>query len=812
MYPDNAENPIRSGHSGHSGNSGHNISRDIFGLLFLLLALLLLASLVSFNPELPRSNWIGLAGGMVSQGLFFCFGKASFLVVLFLAILSLNFFRPQTAMRSAIPVIGSLLLLAVGSVFLGLIKPDSAGESGLWLYGGWIGSSICGLGLPLTGRTGLFLISIFLILACLVMTFRISFSALFGYFREASMKSAEKKKARLAGRGAVDDDDLPPLDGRNGPVRGGRPPDDDDDLPPPPPGRNRKMTAGRQTAPEMDAADRLQKPPLIEKVEYILEDLDAGFADGPSLPERSVVVVDDPDSADPTEDGAPAGRSFLNLKNRKIGKNPKSPKNPNNLKNLKEPDSEEKAKDSGKKAGKRFPPLTLLGRTEKMDAGRFAKDIRRTSEQLEEVLRDFGIESKVINTEIGPVITRYELKVASGVRLSRIVGLSDNIALSLAAQSVRIVAPIPGKAAVGIEIPNPERHLVTLGDLLARAGLKDRALLDFALGFDVSGRPVVLNLRGAPHLLIAGATGQGKSVCLNSIICSFLYNCPSDEVKMILVDPKMVELKVYNGIEHLLTEVITNPKKASLALRWLVNEMERRYQMMDQLNARDIDRYNQKLGKDPEAGRKMPYIVLIVDELADLMMVAAKDIEESIARLAQKARAVGIHLILATQRPSVDVITGVIKANFPSRIAFQVASKIDSRTILDQNGADQLLGKGDLLLSFAGSSELVRIQGSYVSDEEVGSVVEHLKDGAKPEYNFDIVTEEDRGEFEFDGQDGVYQQAVEIVRATKKASASYLQRKLQIGYNRAARYIDMMEQEGLVGPQNGSKPREVYLS
>jgi S-DNA-T family DNA segregation ATPase FtsK/SpoIIIE len=323
---------------------------------------------------------------------------------------------------------------------------------------------------------------------------------------------------------------------------------------------------------------------------------------------------------------------------------------------------------------------------------------------------------------------------------------------------------------------------------------------------------VVLNLREAPHLLIAGATGQGKSVCLHSIICSFLYNCPAEDVKMILVDPKMVELKVYNGIEHLLTEVITNPKKASLALRWLVNEMERRYQLMDQLNARDISRYNEKVAKDPEAGLKMPCIILIVDELADLMMVAAKDIEESIGRLAQKARAVGIHLILATQRPSVDVITGVIKANFPSRIAFQVASKIDSRTILDQNGADQLLGKGDLLLSFAGSSELVRIQGTYISDEEVASVVEHLKDGARPEYNDEIVSEEERGEFEFDGQDGMYQQAVEIVRATKKASASYLQRKLQIGYNRAARYIDQMEQEGFVGPQNGSKPREVYLS
>lgn len=543
--------------------------------------------------------------------------------------------------------------------------------------------------------------------------------------------------------------------------------------------------------------DKSGKPPILQRVRYTdsgdpeIEGEEEDFSD-----EQTETVYSDED-----EDIEPVRSEQENVRSasarQKRGKETES-----SLKKL-------KLKSGGRK---RFPPFSLLHVSEKIDKVRLNQDIRETSKALEEVLAEFGVDAKVVHTEVGPVITRYELKLAPGIRVSKVVGLSNNIALSLAAERVRIVAPIPGKAAVGIEIPNSERHLVTLGDLMTRRKVSGLKLMDFYLGLDISGNAVVMNLKEAPHLLIAGATGAGKSVCLSTVICSFLYTCPSDDVRFIFVDPKMVELKIYNGIEHLLTEVITNPKKASTALKWLVREMERRYQLMDKYNSRDISRYNVKVADsgDPEA-EKMPYIVLIVDELADLMMVAAKDVEESIARLAQKARAVGIHLILATQRPSVDVITGVIKANFPSRVAFQVASKIDSRTILDQNGADQLLGKGDLLFSFAGSSSLVRVQGAYVSDEEVLQVVRYLKNYAEPRYLEEITKEEVAEGTMFDSEDSVYLQAVDIIRATRKASASFLQRKLKIGYNRAARYIELMEEQGIVGPPNGSKPREVYL-
>jgi S-DNA-T family DNA segregation ATPase FtsK/SpoIIIE len=432
---------------------------------------------------------------------------------------------------------------------------------------------------------------------------------------------------------------------------------------------------------------------------------------------------------------------------------------------------------------------------------------------LEEVLNQFKIKAQVINTEIGPVITRYELKMPPSVLVSRVASLGDTIAYNLAAKKVRVVAPIPGKAAVGVEIPNTERTLVTLGDLFLKKDIKSAKVLDFYLGLDVTGKPIVPNLKDAPHLIIAGATGQGKSVCINSILISFLYTCTPEDLRLILVDPKMVELKMFNGIEHLLTEVITDKRKSITALKWLVGEMERRYSLMEQASVRDIARYNEKMAKssDPNA-EHFPYIVLVVDELNDLMVVNKKETEDLIVRLSQKARAAGIHLILATQRPSVDVITGVIKANFPSRIAFLTQSRIDSRTILDQGGAEQLLGKGDMLLSYTGSNELIRLQGAYLSEEEVMNVVNYLKSEAAPEYIDMEVEEEGRSMEEGDVEkDEMYQQAIEIIRTTKKASASFLQRRLQIGYNRAARYIDLMEKEGIIGPQNGSKPREVHI-
>ncbi len=471
-----------------------------------------------------------------------------------------------------------------------------------------------------------------------------------------------------------------------------------------------------------------------------------------------------------------------------------------------------------------FPPLNLLNLSEPFDEKKVEKSTYETARKLEATLRDFDISAKVIDIHRGPVITRYAIELAPGVKLSKIVGLSDNIALSLAAQRVRIVAPIPGKAAVGVEIPNNIRATVTLGDILSLPEFnKNYELIELALGKDISGAPVKIDLKDCPHLLIAGATGSGKSVCLNSIIVTLLYKVSPAELRFIMIDPKMVELKVYNGIPHLLTEVVTNPKDAILVLKYVVEEMEKRYHRLDEMGVRDIDRYNikaKKRMKRDESIELMPYIVVVIDEFADLMMMVAREIEDLIVRLAQKARAVGIHLIIATQRPSVDVITGIIKANFPSRIAFQVASRIDSRTILDTIGAEKLLGKGDMLLSFGGRPGLVRIQGAYISEEEIEKIVDFIVENSETiEYiNLnEIVNEIQAKEIENsiadneDEEDMFYEKAKEIIKETKKASASYLQRRLKIGFNRAARIIDQLERDGLIGPQIGSKPREVYL-
>ncbi len=425
-------------------------------------------------------------------------------------------------------------------------------------------------------------------------------------------------------------------------------------------------------------------------------------------------------------------------------------------------------------------------------------------------LADFGIESRVINVNRGPVITLYEMQIAAGIK----IGLSDDIAMALAAYRVRIVAPIPGKSAIGVEIPNRSREMVTLGDIIkSEEYLRRKGSLKVGLGKDVLGKPVTLDLKKQPHLLIAGATGSGKSVCVNSIITSIVYNYDPNLVRFIMVDPKMVELQLYNGMPHLLTPVITEPQTAPSVLKWAIFEMERRYRMLAAKNTRDIETYNEKVKAARKGEEKLPFIVIIIDELADLMMVASKEIEGYITRLAQKARAIGIHLVLATQRPSVDVITGVIKANFPARIAFQVAQKTDSRTILDQNGAEKLLGKGDLLYQSPLTSYPVRIQGAFISEDETVSIVQHLRTLGAPHYiDIEEALQENETDADFEeGEDEMFLEALKIIEETRKASASYLQRRLSIGYNRAARIIERMEDMGYVGPQQGSKPREVLI-
>jgi len=459
-----------------------------------------------------------------------------------------------------------------------------------------------------------------------------------------------------------------------------------------------------------------------------------------------------------------------------------------------------------------FPPIDLLNDSINKGEANDKKEIINNAKIIEETMKNFGIDAKVTHVNIGPSITCYELTPAPGIKLSKIVSLSDNISLSLAMPDIRIEAPIPGKSAVGIEVPNKFKDMVTLKDMLSSKEFKESASdLSFVLGKDITGKVIVSDIQKMPHLLIAGATGSGKSVCINTIIMSLLYKNSPENVKMLLIDPKVVELNVYNGIPHLLIPVVTEPKKAAQALNWAVGEMERRYKLFAQNNVRDIQSYNKKFRN---TDNKLPKIIIIIDELADLMMVSANEVEDYIARLAQMARAAGMHLIVATQRPSVDVITGTIKANIPSRISFAVSSQVDSRTILDMAGAEKLLGQGDMLFYPSSMSKPIRIQGAFVSNEEVERIVEYLKEDNEISYDNEIiekVTNKDNP-FQHDSDDELLKEAIELVVLEQTASISLLQRKFKIGYARAARLIDSMEELGIIGGYEGSKPRKVLLT
>jgi S-DNA-T family DNA segregation ATPase FtsK/SpoIIIE len=493
-----------------------------------------------------------------------------------------------------------------------------------------------------------------------------------------------------------------------------------------------------------------------------------------------------------------------------------------------------------------FSERTSLGPYQRPDVGIFQQppdsgrrydreSLIMNSRILEKKLADFGVNGRVVTVHPGPVITMYEFEPASGVKVNRITSLADDLALALRALSVRIIAPLPGKSVVGIEIPNPERDVVYLRDLLESESFrKSRSKLTLALGKDIFGNPVDADLARMPHLLVAGATGTGKSVFLNALLCSILFRVSPDELKLLLVDPKILELSIYEGIPHLIADVVTNPKRAAAALHGIVQKMEERYQMMAALGVRNINQFNDRVDElladghesfqlkakpGEEQGAEVPlrrlaYIVVVIDELADLMVVSARDVEEALQRLAQMARAAGIHLVLATQRPSVDVLTGVIKANFPSRIAFQVASRTDSRTILDQNGAEHLLGQGDMLYLPPGTSKLQRIHGAYVSEKEVGELVAFLRQQGAPQFDETLLRareESEKKEERGEDVDDLYDRAIEIVAETRNASISYIQRRLKIGYNRAARMIEQMETDGVVGPQEGTKSREVFV-
>ena len=482
-----------------------------------------------------------------------------------------------------------------------------------------------------------------------------------------------------------------------------------------------------------------------------------------------------------------------------------------------------------------LPSVDLLDKVEVRNTRMKRESLIMNSRILEKKLADFGVEGNVSEVKPGPVVTMYELEPAAGVKINKITNLSDDLALALKAQSIRIVAPIPGKAAIGIEIPNQERESVYLRDVLdSEEFLESKYRLPIALGKNITGKTVIADLAAMPHLLIAGTTGSGKSVSLNAMVCSILFKATPDEVKFIMIDPKRLELSAYEGVPHLLHPVVVDPKQASQVLKWTVDEMERRYTVIAAAGVKSIDRYNRLIDKEQDtvkkqalgspssdsaeesepAPEKLPYIIVIIDELADLMMVAQRNVEASLARLAQMARAAGIHLILATQRPSVDVITGVIKANFPTRISFQVSSRVDSRTILDELGAEKLLGAGDMLFVPPGTSKLVRIHGAFVSDGEISKIVSFVKGQRAPRYNESISTytpdagDDREADDEFDEK---YDEAVELVTDLGQASISLVQRYLKIGYNRAARIVEKMEAEGVVGPSDGSKARKILV-
>jgi DNA segregation ATPase FtsK/SpoIIIE, S-DNA-T family len=501
-----------------------------------------------------------------------------------------------------------------------------------------------------------------------------------------------------------------------------------------------------------------------------------------------------------------------------------------------EPEQEAFAFAEAVAAGPYTPPDIDLFQRPPAGAHSFDREsLIMNSRILEKKLQDFGVLGRVVTVHPGPVITMYEFEPAPGVKVNRITNLSDDLALALRALSIRIIAPIPGKSVVGIEVPNPEREVVYIRDLLeAKSFRTSSSKLTLALGKDIFGNPVEADLAAMPHVLVAGATGTGKSVFLNSLLCSILYRATPDEVKLLLVDPKLLELSIYEGIPHLIADVVTNPKRAAAALQGVVQKMEERYQMMAALGVRNIAQFNRRVDEERAAGattyrlkpppgevegrevefQRLAYIVVVIDELADLMVVSARDVEESLQRLAQMARAAGIHLVLATQRPSVDVLTGIIKANFPARISFQVSSRTDSRTILDQGGAEHLLGQGDMLFLPPGTSKLQRLHGPFVTEREVNRLVEFLRSQGAPRFDDDLLRLEEasdaRGQLEED-VDEHYDRAVEIVAETRNASISYLQRRLKVGYNRAARMIEQMEREGVVGPQIGTRPRDVFV-
>lgn len=735
------------------------LHREIWGVVIGLAALLIAVSLVSYSVNdrslnspsgaVDTYNWGGFVGAVLADLLLQGFGLSSYLLPIFLCIGAAQMFR---ANGGGIPLSKAaaygILLLSVGVILSVIVDTESARDSG-GIIGGFLKESIL---VPLFGRLSAVLIACFTLLLSVMLLTQNSLLDIVGYTKK---NLGEFRKSVV-----------PALNSRLKEFK-----------------EKKDKRKGENTKKEKKD---YVPPPIVLKDEY--------------------------------KDDLAAKRQ------------PKKPAAP--PEQFKLPEVE----------GYKLPPLELLDPADGEQVKVDTETLQANSLILQKKLEDFGVEGEVVAVRPGPVITMYEFKPAPGVKVRRIVMLADDLAMALRAVSVRILAPIPGESVVGIEIPNPRRETVYLREVIESEAFRNTdSKLTLALGKDIGGTPFATDLAKMPHLLVAGATGTGKSVSINAMILSILYKSSPQDVKFIMVDPKMLELTVYEDIPHLLVPVVTDPKKAAAALFWAMDEMDRRYRLMRDKGARNIDNYNRTLEREtgskkalieltePESTdeaiggslsqdtplnhEKLPKIVIIIDELADLMMTVGRDIEEYITRLAQKARAAGIHLILATQRPSVDVITGLIKANFPSRISFQVTTRVDSRTILDSMGGEKLLGNGDLLFMPPGTARLIRVHGAFVSDQEVRRVMKFIKQQGRPSYRPEVLEakkEMDSAAATDEEYDEMYDQAVAIVTETQQASISMIQRRLRVGYNRAARMVEQMERDGVVGPADGAKPREVY--
>jgi S-DNA-T family DNA segregation ATPase FtsK/SpoIIIE len=710
--------------------------REVMGILWLGLSVLVFLSLISFSPadlsflqtptNHPPQNMIGIVGAWIGFGLYSLFGIASYLLIFFTFSLALLHFSQYRETNLYQRITGCILLLVSLTVFFSLTGIGDSLLKGLFVKGeskfagGLIGNFLSSVMLKSFGKIGTYIIVIISCLAGVVLT---SFHENFSFFLQRIRRlksyrvSFPKERVKIT----------TPLPKSKGSVRPARP----------------SGAGGKRVSEAVPEAKETAHLPT-----------DVGTGKEEILPEAETPLFSLPSI------------SLLN-----------------------DPPPEKTGDDSY---------------------------IYNNSTKLEQALSEFGIEAKVTNIQKGPVITSYELEPGVGVKVQSIVSLADDIALALRAPSVRVVAPIPGKSVMGIEIPNPNPRFVYLKEVLESDKFSNSSSkLTIALGEDIRGEPLIDDLRSMPHLLIAGTTGSGKTVCLHSLISSILFNAYPHEVKFLLIDPKMVELAPFSQIPHLYAPIVTMAKEAPSALQWIVEEMETRYGKLAEVGVRHIEKFNERMEKQGNENEKMPYIVVIIDELADLMAVASRKIEEMIMRLAQLSRAAGIHLILATQRPSVDVITGIIKANFPYRISFQVSSRVDSRTVLDSMGAEKLLGKGDMLYLPAGGSKPIRVQGSLVTEEEIERVVKHLEGMGKPDFSevdFKLGKEKKEEESMLPAEkDPLFKEAVKVILASGQASASHLQRRMSIGYARAGRLIDLMEREGIIGPSRGPKPRDVLV-